>query len=96
MSLSWEGWVTIVVLVVGLVIMAMDKIPPDFVFMGMLGILLTCQIITLGEGLSGFSNSGLATVMVLFPVAEGISKTGGEGRAPPSPSGPARFSTIVA
>mmetsp|Transcript_26287 Transcript_26287/g.73769 ORF Transcript_26287/g.73769 Transcript_26287/m.73769 type:complete len:599 (+) Transcript_26287:550-2346(+) len=77
MALSWEGWVTVLVLVVGLVVMATDKLPPDFVFMGMLGILLTLQIITLQEGLSGFSNSGLATVMVLFPVAEGISQTGG-------------------
>ena len=76
--LEWEGWVTCVVMVVGLVVMATDKLPPDFVFMGMLAILLTCTIITLSEALSGFSNSGLCTVMILFPVAEGISQTGGE------------------
>ena len=75
---------TVVVMVVGLVIMATDKLAPDFVFMGMLGIVMACQIITLDEGLSGFSNSGLATVMVLFPVAEGISQTGG-GPPPFSP-----------
>jgi len=33
-------------------------------------------IISVAEGLEGFSNQGLMTVMVLFVVAEGISRTG--------------------
>jgi hypothetical protein len=34
------------------------------------------RIISVGEGLDGFANEGLMTVLTLFVVAEGISKTG--------------------
>jgi uncharacterized protein with PhoU and TrkA domain len=37
---------------------------------------LASQIINVEEGLAGFSNEGLLTVLILFVVAEGISKTG--------------------
>mmetsp|Transcript_1987 Transcript_1987/g.5008 ORF Transcript_1987/g.5008 Transcript_1987/m.5008 type:complete len:991 (+) Transcript_1987:265-3237(+) len=77
MALSWEGWVTLAVMVVGLVVMATDVIGPDFVFLGMLGTLLVSTILELKPGLSGFANTGLLTVMILFPVAEGIARTGG-------------------
>uniref|UniRef100_A0A061S8X4 Sodium sulfate co-transporter n=1 Tax=Tetraselmis sp. GSL018 TaxID=582737 RepID=A0A061S8X4_9CHLO len=80
MALAWDGWLTLAVMVVGLAVMATDRLGPDFVFLGMLGTLMASTVITLKEGLSGFSNSGLLTVMILFPVAEGISQTGGLDR----------------
>eukprot|EP00951_Prasinocladus_malaysianus_P000975 scaffold6762_cov40-Prasinocladus_malaysianus.AAC.1 len=57
--------------------MATDRVGPDFVFLAMVGVLLTTTVLDLNEALSGFSNSGLLTVMMLFPVAEGIAQTGG-------------------
>jgi hypothetical protein len=37
---------------------------------------MASKIITIQEGLEGFSNEGLLTVLVLFVVAAGISHTG--------------------
>jgi di/tricarboxylate transporter len=53
-----------------------DRIGADSVMMGALTLFLAANIITVEEGLEGFSNEGLLTVLVLFVVAEGISKTG--------------------
>ena len=53
-----------------------DRVGADSVMMGALTLFLAAQIITIEEGLKGFSNEGLLTVLVLFVVAEGISKTG--------------------
>ncbi|GMH35609.1 hypothetical protein BSKO_03477 [Bryopsis sp. KO-2023] len=75
--LGWEGVYTILVLVLGLAALFKDAAGPDFVFMGMLGFLMVSGIITLADGLSGFSNSAPMTVAVLFVVAAGISETGG-------------------
>ena len=48
----------------------------------MLSALTACMcanIITVAEGLSGFANEGVLTVVVLFVVASGIQLTGGLG-----------------
>jgi di/tricarboxylate transporter len=37
---------------------------------------MVTEIVSIKDGLAGFSNSGIMTVMVLFVVAEGISRTG--------------------
>ena len=53
-----------------------DRIGADSVMMGSLTFFMAARIITIEEGLNGFANEGLLTVLVLFVVAEGISKTG--------------------
>jgi uncharacterized protein with PhoU and TrkA domain len=53
-----------------------DRIGADSVMMGALTFFLAARIITVQEGLEGFANEGLLTVLVLFVVADGISKTG--------------------
>jgi di/tricarboxylate transporter len=53
-----------------------DRIGADSVMMGALTFFLAARIITIEEGLEGFANEGLLTVLVLFVVADGISKTG--------------------
>lgn len=48
----------------------------------MLAALTACMasnVISIEEGLSGFSNEGVLTVLVLFVVAAGIQLTGGLG-----------------
>jgi len=49
----------------------------------MLAALTACMcanIITIDEGMSGFSNEGVLTVVVLFVVAAGIQLTGALGK----------------
>ena len=41
-----------------------------------LTLLMAAQIVSIPEALEGFANSGLLTVVVLFVVTEGITKTG--------------------
>ncbi len=53
-----------------------DQIGADSVMLGSLTFFMAAQIVTVEEGLKGFSNEGLLTVLVLFVVADGISKTG--------------------
>lgn len=53
-----------------------DRVGADSVMMGALTFFMAAKIITVEEGLEGFANEGLLTVLVLFVVADGISKTG--------------------
>ena len=49
---------------------------PDVLMLGALAMELAAGIVTIPEGLKGFSNKGLLTVACLFVVAAGISNTG--------------------
>lgn len=54
-----------------------DKIGADLVMLTALTACMAANIVTVAEGLSGFSNEGVLTVLVLFVVAAGIQLTGG-------------------
>lgn len=53
-----------------------QKTRPELIMLGMLTIFMAAGIITPQQGLKGFSNTGLATVAVLFVVATAISTAG--------------------
>jgi hypothetical protein len=53
-----------------------DRVGADMVMMVALTLLMASKIISIKEGLDGFANEGLLTVLVLFVVAAGISHTG--------------------
>ena len=73
---TWEIVYTCLVLLVMFVALVSDRIGADSVMLSALTAFAAAEIISLEEALIGFSNEGLMTVMVLFVVAEGISKTG--------------------
>ena len=77
-SQLWEIVYTGCVLAFMFVALISDRIGADSVMLVSLTLFMCAKIISVEEGLSGFSNEGLLTVLVLFVVAEGISKTGGE------------------
>ena len=74
---TWE------MIYVGCVLLAMfaallsDKIGADMVMLAALTMCMVANIITVPEGVSGFSNEGVLTVLVLFVVAAGLQVTGG-------------------
>mmetsp|Transcript_29018 Transcript_29018/g.42804 ORF Transcript_29018/g.42804 Transcript_29018/m.42804 type:complete len:1236 (+) Transcript_29018:347-4054(+) len=74
--LLWEVLYTCGVLVFMFGALISDRIGADSVMMVSLTALMTAKIISVDEGLEGFANQGLMTVMTLFVVAEGISRTG--------------------
>ena len=72
----WKIIYTSFVLLIMFVALISDKVGADMVMMLALTLLMASKIITVQEGLAGFANEGLLTVLVLFVVAAGISHTG--------------------
>lgn len=72
----WKLIYTSFVLLLMFIALISDKIGADMIMMAALTLLMASKIITIKEGLEGFSNEGLLTVLVLFVVAAGISHTG--------------------
>ncbi|KAI9028024.1 hypothetical protein DFJ74DRAFT_515978 [Hyaloraphidium curvatum] len=76
MSLPWQGIVVLVDLVLALGVMGFELGPADLVMFMSVVVLVPLGIITPADVLAGFSNNGLATVMILFVLAFAIEKTG--------------------
>ena len=45
-ELGWEAGVMITVLVIGLIVMVLDLVQPDFVFSAMVGVLMASRVIS--------------------------------------------------
>ncbi|MEZ6092794.1 MAG: SLC13 family permease [Pirellulaceae bacterium] len=74
--MTYEGWVTIGV-VVSLIVMLIKNVgPSDVLFVGAATILTLAGVITADEAVSGFSNAGMLTVAFMFIVAAGLRETG--------------------
>ena len=72
----WQIVYTCIVLALMFTFLVTDRLGADSIMLTALTALMVANIISVSEGLSGFANSGLLTVLVLFVVADGISKTG--------------------
>lgn len=75
--MEWQGWVSLFLTLGTLLVLSLTRIAPYLVMMGSLVILSVLGILTTGEALSGFSNSGLMTVAAMFVIAAGIHASGG-------------------
>ncbi len=81
--MPWEGWVTIMVVIVFIVGLARNWTAPDVLSMACLAILFAIgaltgsdRLPTAAEALAGMGNSGLITVGALFVVVAGLAQTG--------------------
>mmetsp|Transcript_6208 Transcript_6208/g.7816 ORF Transcript_6208/g.7816 Transcript_6208/m.7816 type:complete len:107 (+) Transcript_6208:162-482(+) len=68
----WEMIYSSVVLVIMFVALISDKIGADMVMLGSVTLFMAAKIITVPEGVAGFANDGVLTVLSLFVVAAGI------------------------
>lgn len=75
--MDWQGWTSLSLAVGALLTLTLSRIGPHIVMMGVMVILSVTGILTAGEALAGFSNSGLITVAAMFVVAAGIHAAGG-------------------
>ena len=75
--MDWKIAVTLEVLAGVVVALSVLRAGPDTILLGGLTLLLVSGVISPAEALGGFANEGLATVAVLFVVAEGLRQTGG-------------------
>ncbi len=76
-QLSWQGWLAIAVMLISLLGNAFTSLPADVVFLGGLAVLMIAGILDEKTALSGFGNSGMVTVGVLYVVVTGLQQTGG-------------------
>jgi len=72
----WQAPFTGVVLILMFAVLLTDRVGTDAVMASVATIFVATNIITLEEGVAGFSNLGLISVMILFMVAEGMARTG--------------------
>jgi di/tricarboxylate transporter len=75
--MDWQGWFVMGLAVIALVLMSVGRYGPHLVMLSVLIVLSVTGVISADEALSGFSNSGLITVVAMFVVASGIHHSGG-------------------
>jgi di/tricarboxylate transporter len=73
---AWQAGTTIALILCAFVLMALEVAPPDMIMIGALTLFVLTGIISTSEATSGFAQSGLLTVMVLFVVTTGLERTG--------------------
>ena len=75
-ELSWQAWLAIAVTIAAFLGNAFTTLPADIVFLGAAAILFLSGVLDEKAALSGFSNSGMITVGVLYIVVAGLQQTG--------------------
>ena len=76
-DLSIQGWGAIGITLLAFIGNAFTPLPADIIFLGALALLFVSGILDESTALSGFSNSGMITVGVLYVVVAGVQQTGG-------------------
>ncbi len=74
--MTWTIALTFAVVGVSITALMLTSAAPEMVLMAGLGLLIVCGVLPAATALGGFANEGLATIAVLFVVAEGIRRTG--------------------
>ena len=79
MTLGWQGWLSIALVVFCFALFLRTRIAPDIVTAGALTLLLVTGVLSVDEALAGFANPGVITVAVLYVVVTGLTETGAVG-----------------
>jgi di/tricarboxylate transporter len=73
---GWEGWVTLVVLLVAIGIMIRDVVAPVVAILGATLLLYVIGVINAEEAFAGFANPAPLTIAVLYVLAAAASRSG--------------------
>ena len=74
--MTTAAWITLVLLIAMFVMLVWNKLPIWLVFVGTLTVAMTLRLAPPAALLKGYSNTGVITVAVLYPVAAGMYATG--------------------
>lgn len=74
--MEWQMWFTMFAVFSMFVMLAKTRIPPEWICMGTLVLLMATGIVTEKEAVEGASNRGMLTVAILFIVAGAFQETG--------------------
>lgn len=77
LSLSWQGWLALLITVLAFLLNALTQLAPEVIFLAGVATLLLTGVLSTEDALAGFSNSGMVTVAVLYIVVTGLQQTGG-------------------
>jgi di/tricarboxylate transporter len=77
--MEWQMWFTMITVALMFVMLAKTRIPPEWICLGTLVLLLGAGILTDKEAVEGASNRGMLTVGILFVVAGAFQETGAIG-----------------
>jgi di/tricarboxylate transporter len=75
-GLTWEGWFTVVLFLLILVVLISEVLQPDLIMLISTGILLVCGIILPTEALRGFSQDIILTIAMLSVVIYSLEING--------------------
>ena len=75
-AMSVDAWLTLAILVGLFALLIWGRFPTWAVFVAAIALIITFDLADEGEAFSGFSNSGVLTVVVLYAVAAGMYATG--------------------
>lgn len=75
--MDWQAWFALAITLGVLLSLILTNVRPHVAMLIALTLLSASGILTAGEALSGFGNSGLITVAAMFVVAAGIHASGG-------------------
>jgi Na+/H+ antiporter NhaD/arsenite permease-like protein len=68
---------TLIILSLALFSFICEFVPVDTTAIAIAILLILCKLVTPEEGISGFSNSATITVMAMFILSAGVTRTGG-------------------
>ncbi|PJF25210.1 MAG: SLC13 family permease, partial [Phototrophicales bacterium] len=75
-NMTLEMWITIAILAVAMVLFITEIIRLDLVALGVMAALMLFGIVTIEEGLAGFSNKAVISIAALFIVGGAVFHTG--------------------
>ncbi len=75
-TVSWEAWLTLLVIVVAIVLMVRELVAPVVAMLGAVIVLLLVGVIDTAEAFTGFSNPAPLTIAALYVLAGAASKAG--------------------
>lgn len=75
--MTWDAWLSLLLTVAMIIAMIRNMASPDMILLAGLALLMACGVLTPEEAFSGFSNTGMLTIAVMFVVSKGVEQTGG-------------------
>jgi di/tricarboxylate transporter len=75
-GMTWQAWLSIGVTVAAFIGNAFSSVPAEVIFLGAAAVLFLSGVLDEKTALSGFSNSGMITIAVLYIVVTGLQQTG--------------------
>ncbi|MBN8419563.1 MAG: anion permease [Verrucomicrobia bacterium] len=74
--MNFDLWVTLITLLGAVILFATEKLPVDIVALLAAAVLLITGVVTMEEGIAGFSNPAVITVGCMFVLSSTLQRTG--------------------